>query len=222
MNNRTAQIIEHSNAGRSEQPVLRSPLLGLREIRPGTASHRFRSRGISWPPPLTETLRGLPPRVGQNPACQSERQHRQRSSSMGCRVGNRSSHRRSFRVHNDLPGSGNTGHPPMRSTSCNIPAANSDRRGECGRPATNHFEGIVGVPDARWTRMIFTTELARPEAVFLIEFPRSTNANRHRNVDVTFRRRSHVPVALGRLKWAIEAPAVQKYCRRSARRPTSA
>jgi len=69
---------------------------------------------------------------------------------MGCRVGNRSSHRRSFRARNEPPGWENTDRPVMRSTLCNIPAASSGRRGGCGRPVTNHFEG-TGV--VLWTQL---------------------------------------------------------------------
>jgi hypothetical protein len=170
---------------------------------------RFRSLGISWPPLLTEKVRGLPLPVGQIPGCQFERQLLQRSSAMGCQVGNRSSHRRSFRVRNDLPGWENTGRPLMRLTLCNILAVSPDRRDEYGRPATNHFEDIDGFPDARWTRMIFTTELAIPEAVFLIEFHWSRTVNRKRNVVVTFRCRSRDPIApwfLERWQVAFETP----------------
>jgi len=71
---------------------------------------------------------------------------------MGCQVGNRSSHRHSFRVRNDLPELKNTDRPEMRSTLCNILAANLDRRGECGRPVTNQFEGSGVVLGAQLTR----------------------------------------------------------------------
>ena len=74
---------------------------------------------------------------------------------MGCRVGNRSSHRRSFPVRNDLPEWENTDRPVTRSTLCNILAASFGRMGECGRPVTNRFEGAGVVLGAQLTRMNF-------------------------------------------------------------------
>ena len=71
---------------------------------------------------------------------------------MGCQVGNRSSHRRSFQVRNDLPEWENTDRPVMRSTLCNILAASSGRMDECGRPVTNQFEGTGVVLGAQLTR----------------------------------------------------------------------
>ena len=71
---------------------------------------------------------------------------------MGCRVGNRSSHRRSFRARNEPPGWENTDRPVMRSKLCNILAASSGRRGGCGPPVTNHFEGIGVVLGTQLTR----------------------------------------------------------------------
>src|SRR6266446_7311294 len=71
---------------------------------------------------------------------------------MGCRVGNRSSHRRSFRVRNDLPEWENTDRPVMRSTWWNILVASLGRRGECERPVTNQFEGTGVVLGAQLTR----------------------------------------------------------------------
>jgi hypothetical protein len=71
---------------------------------------------------------------------------------MGCRVGNRSSHRRSFRVRNDLPEWENTTRPVTRSTLCNIPVAGSGRRGECGWPVINQFEDTGVVLGAQLTR----------------------------------------------------------------------
>ena len=71
---------------------------------------------------------------------------------MGCRVGNRSSHRRSFRVRNDLTEWENTDRPVMRSTLCNILAASRGRRGECGRPVTNQIGGTGVVLGAQLTR----------------------------------------------------------------------
>jgi len=71
---------------------------------------------------------------------------------MGCRVGNRSSHRRSFRVRNDLPEWENTDRPVTRSTLCNILAARSGRMGEYGKPVTNPFGGRGVVLAAQLTR----------------------------------------------------------------------
>ena len=71
---------------------------------------------------------------------------------MGCRVGNRSSHGRSFRVRNDLPEWENTDRPAMRSTLCNNLAASSGRRVESGRPVTNQFEGAGVVLGVQLTR----------------------------------------------------------------------
>jgi len=85
---------------------------------------------------------------------------------MGCRVGNRSSRRRSFQVRSDLPEWENTDRPLMRSTLCNILAASSGRKGECGRLVTTHFEDIGVVPGAQLTRTIFITELAEAKVAF--------------------------------------------------------
>jgi hypothetical protein len=71
---------------------------------------------------------------------------------MGCRVGNRSSHRRSFPVSNGPTEWENTGRPVMRSMLCNILAAGSGRMGECGRPVTNPFDGTGVVLGAQLTR----------------------------------------------------------------------
>jgi hypothetical protein len=110
---------------------------------------------------------------------------------VGYRVGNRSSHGRSFRVRNDLPEWENTDRPVIRSTLCNILAASSARKGECGRPVTNHFEGIGVVLGAQLTRTIFTTELAVAKVAFSIEFQRQKKDNTRRNVVVTPPHRFH-------------------------------
>ena len=95
---------------------------------------------------------------------------------MGCRVGNRSSHRRSFRVRNDLPEWENTDRPAMRSSLCNILAASSGRRGECGRPVTNQFEGTGVVLGGQLTRGIINTVLAVAKVAFAHEFPQLMKA----------------------------------------------
>lgn len=74
---------------------------------------------------------------------------------MGCRVGNQSSRRRSFRVRNDLPEWENTDRPVTRSTLCNILAASLGRMGECGRPVTNRVEGTGVVLGAQLTQENF-------------------------------------------------------------------
>jgi hypothetical protein len=92
---------------------------------------------------------------------------------MGCRVGNRSSHRRSFQVRNGLTEWENTDRPVMRSTLCNILEESSGRRGECERLVTTRFEGtVVVLGGAQLTRRIFTTERAVPKVVFSIEYHR--------------------------------------------------
>ena len=58
-------------------------------------------------------------------------------------------------MRNDLPEWENTDRPVMRSTLWNILAANLGRRGECGRPVTNRFEGAGVVLGAQLTRMNF-------------------------------------------------------------------
>jgi hypothetical protein len=110
-----------------------------------SASNLFRELGISWRLPLTEKVRGWRFRVGPIPVCQFVRQHPQRLNSVGYRVGNPWSHRRSFQVRNDSPGSENTDRPPMRSRLCNILAANLGRMGGCERPVTIRFEDIAVV-----------------------------------------------------------------------------
>jgi hypothetical protein len=58
--------------------VPRSPLLGMWEFPAAAASNQFRQFGISWPPPVTEKVRGLLLPIGQIPVCQFVRQHPQR------------------------------------------------------------------------------------------------------------------------------------------------
>jgi hypothetical protein len=147
------------------------------EFPAAAASIQFRQLEISWPPPLTERLRGLLFPVRRIPVCRFVRLHPQRLSSMGCQVGNRSSHRRSSQARNELPEWENTDRPVTRSTLCNILAASSDRKDEFGRPAINPFEGTVVVLGARLTRTIFTTKLAVPKVAFSIEFHRLNRAN---------------------------------------------
>ena len=96
---------------------------------------------------------------------------------MDCRAENRSSHRRSFRVHNDLPQWKNTDRPVIRSRSCNILAASSGRRGECGGPVTNQFEGTGDVLGLQLTRGIINTVLAVAKVAFAHEFPQQMKAN---------------------------------------------
>jgi hypothetical protein len=95
---------------------------------------------------------------------------------MGCRAENRSSHRRSFRVRNDLPQWKNTDRPLIRSRSCNILAASSGRRGECGWPVTNQFEGTGDVLGLQLTRGIINTVLAGAKVAFAHEFPQLMKA----------------------------------------------
>jgi hypothetical protein len=83
---------------------------------------------------------------------------------MDCRAENRSSHRRPFRVRNDLPQWRNTDRPVNHSRSCNILAASSGRRGECARLVTNQFEGAADVLGDQLTRGIINTEWARAKA----------------------------------------------------------
>jgi hypothetical protein len=147
------------------------------EFPAGADSNQFRSLEISWPPPLTERLRGLLFPVRRIPVCRFVRLHPQRLSSMDCRVGNRSSHRRSSQSHSELPEWENTDRPVTRSTLCNILAASSGRKDECGRPVTNQFEGIVVVLEAQLTRTIFTTKWSVPKVTFSIEFRRLNRAN---------------------------------------------
>ena len=64
----------------------------------------------------------------------------------------------------------------MRSTLCNILAASSDQRDECGQPVTSHFEGIGVVLGVYLTRMIFTTKWAAPKVSFLIKFRQRNDA----------------------------------------------
>src|ERR1017187_7656794 len=101
---------------------------------------------------MKEKGRGLLFPICQIPVCRFVRQHPQTWCSVDCRVGNRSSHRRSFRVRNDLPEWENTDRPAMRSALWNILAASSGRRGECGRPVTNQFEGTGVVLGAQLTQ----------------------------------------------------------------------
>ena len=96
---------------------------------------------------------------------------------MGCRVGNRSSHRRSFRVRNDLPQWKNTDRPVIRSRSCNILGASSSRRGECKWPVTNQSEGTGVVLGLQLTRGIINTVLAVAKVAFAHEFPQQMKAN---------------------------------------------
>jgi hypothetical protein len=96
---------------------------------------------------------------------------------MGCRAENRSSHRRSFRVRNDLPQWKNTDRPVIRSRSCNILAASSGRRGECEWPVTNQFEGTGDVLGLQLTRGIINTVLAVAKVAFAHEFPQQMKAN---------------------------------------------
>src|ERR1019366_7803722 len=112
---------------------------------------------------------------------------------MGCRVGNRSSHRRSFRVRNDLPEWENTDRPARRSSLCNILAASSVRKGECGGPATTQLEGAGVVLGGQLTRGIINTVLAVAKVAFAHEFPRQMKATTPLLVtfpfDLTFRER---------------------------------
>ena len=96
---------------------------------------------------------------------------------MGCRAENRSSHRRSFRVRNDLPQWKNTDRPVIRSRSCNILAASSGQRGECEWPVTNQFEGTGDVLGLQLTRGIINTVLAVAKVAFAHEFPQQMKAN---------------------------------------------
>ena len=101
---------------------------------------------------------------------------------MGCRVGNRSSHGRSFRVRNDLPEWENTDRPLTRSTLCNILSASLGRMGECGWPVTNHFEGTGVALGAQLTEGMCITKLTIAEVAFSIEFHRLKKANTHCDV----------------------------------------
>src|ERR1700686_445772 len=96
---------------------------------------------------------------------------------MGCRAGNRSSHRRSFRGRNDLPQWKNTDRPVIRSRSCNILGASSSRRGECKWPVTSQSEGAGVVLGLRLTRGIINTVLAVVKVAFAHEFPQQMKAN---------------------------------------------
>ena len=151
----------------------RSRLLGMWEFPAGAASNQFRSLEISWPPSLTEKARGWLFPVRRIPVCRFVRLLPQRLSSVGCPVGNQSSHRRSSQARNELTEWENTGRPATRSLLCNIPAANSGRKDECGRPATNQFEDTLVVLGGQLTRTIFTTELGVPKVAFSIEFRRA-------------------------------------------------
>jgi hypothetical protein len=102
---------------------------------------------------------------------------------MGCRVGNRSSHRRSSRARNELPGLENTDRPVMRSTLCNILAASSGRRGGCGRPATNRFEGTGVVLGTEWTRRNLYHRVGSSKSLILNSIS-----------SVRFRSRFHIPI----------------------------
>ena len=112
---------------------------------------------------------------------------------MGCRAENRSSHRRSFRVRNDLPQWKNTDRPVIRSRSCNILGASSSRRGECKWPVTNQSEGTGVVLGLQLTRGIINTVLAVAKVAFAHEFPQQMKANTPLLVtfpsDPTFRER---------------------------------
>jgi hypothetical protein len=114
---------------------------------------------------------------------------------MGCRVGNRSTHRRSFPVRNNLPEWENTDHPVMRSTLCNILAASSGRRGECGRSVTNQFEGTGVVLGAQLTRRNLYHRVGGSKIRILnCISPAKKKANTHRIVVVTFRLRFRLPI----------------------------
>jgi hypothetical protein len=143
---------------------------------------------------MTEKGRGSLFPVCQIPVCRFVRQPPQRSCSMGCRVGNRSSHGRSFRARNERPEWENTDRPLMRSTLCNNLAASSGRRDERGRPVTNQFEGTGVVLGAQLTRRNLYTELAVTKVAFSIEFHRLKNTFTYCHAVVTFRLRSHIPV----------------------------
>jgi hypothetical protein len=84
----------------------------------------------------------------------------------------------------------------MRSPLCNILAASSGRKGECGQLVTNHFEGIGVVLGAQLTRTIFTTELAVAKVAFSIEFQRQEKDSTRRNVVLPPSRRSHYVAVL--------------------------
>jgi len=122
----------------------------------GAVQIGYLGQGISWPPPMTGKARELLSPVRQIPVCRSVRPPPQISSLMGCRAGNRSSHRRSSQARNDLPEWENTDHPVTRSTLYNILAANSGRKGGYGPPATNQFEGTGVVLGAQATRNILS------------------------------------------------------------------
>ena len=96
---------------------------------------------------------------------------------MGCRAENQSSHRRSFRVRNELPQWKNTDRPVIRSRSCKILAASSGQRGECEWPVTNQFEGTGDVLGLQLTRGIINTVLAVAKVAFEHEFPQQMKAN---------------------------------------------
>jgi hypothetical protein len=96
---------------------------------------------------------------------------------MGCQAENRSSHRRSFRVRNELPQWKNTGRPVIRSRSCNILGASSSRRGECKWPVTNQSEDTGVVLGLQLTRGIINTVLAVATVAFAHEFPQLMKAN---------------------------------------------
>jgi hypothetical protein len=96
---------------------------------------------------------------------------------MGCRAENQSSHRRSFRVRNELPQWKNTDRPVIRSRSCKILAASSGQRGECEWPVTNQFEGTGDVLGLQLTRGIINTVLAVAKVAFAHEFPQQMKAN---------------------------------------------
>src|ERR1700686_3575801 len=123
---------------------------------------------------------------------------------MGCRAENRSSHRRSFRVRNDLPQWKNTDRPVIRSRLCNILAASSGRRGECEWPVTNQFEGTGDVLGLQLTRGIINTVLAAAKVAFAHEFPQQMKANTPLLVtfssDPTFRK----PVSRDLAQWSHE------------------
>src|ERR1019366_8073530 len=110
---------------------------------------------------------------------------------MGCRAENRSSHRRSFRVHNDLPQWKNTDRPVIRSRSCNILGASSSRRGECKWPVTNQSEGTGVVLGLQLTRGIINTVLAVAKVAFAHEFPQQNESQHTSFGDVSLR--SHIP-----------------------------
>lgn len=145
---------------RAKQSYLRLQYLGrtaamsypYAEIPAGELSNQLLQFGISWPPRMTEKRRGLLYPGRQIPVCRFVRQHPQSWCLRGCPVGNRSSHRHSFRVSNALHELENTGRPAIHLRLCNIPAASSGRMGECARPATNRFEGTGVVLEGRLTR----------------------------------------------------------------------